>query len=116
MPFLAKKPERPIDYAFVVRHKFENTFLSSKLDGKPHPAIMGFATRNQALTISKNTRTPTVIEKREVSHMVRMCQGGYLSFVLFHPTGECKVFDDKTATIDDMDVMRFMLETNYKYY
>lgn len=80
---------------------------------------MGFSSRSQAHSIGKLMREMSQhknikVESITMSRIMRLCNENKLDFVWYDQKGEYRKFEHEKT--EDVDQMRFLLETTYRYY
>ena len=111
---MLRKPNPPKVY--VLKHAHNNClFLSTQLDGKTSPCVVGFILKSKAESIRTLMLNKVKVEPFEIERISRLCHTSYLHFAIFKDGGEIDTYPYPEKEVD-IDQARFLLETSFRYY
>lgn len=103
-------------HVYVLKHKIDHRFLTSRVDGKSTPGIVAFTEKRHAANLRKLMNYKVNIERIGKTTITRLSDESHLNVVFYDKTCNVQIHECTCTQKKDIEQFRFLLETAYRYY
>lgn len=103
-------------HVYVLKHKIDHGFLTTRVDGKSTPGIVAFTDKRHAANLRKLMNYNVNIERIGKTTITRLSDESHINVVFYDNMCNVQVHEHTPTKKKDIEQFRFLLETAYRYY